>query len=218
MWMRCFGLSALLTSVSLGVARADMSAQDILKKMKAVYDVKTFQGTVTVRQAGTTDENKPFNQSSVEEVMFKQPGMVYMKNSGPAVGGTQITVFTGKEQIMYSSGRNQYVKQPMPPLPPNARMSVLSLLDVNFDAQSGKLLSSTTVGGKAAYVIQTLPAVMPLPPGAGAQERKQLEQLRKMLVPSELVIDKKDFHLLRVTQKQSGMNLTKTLELDAANV
>ena len=60
---RCFWLSVARQWVFRSGVRspADMSGQDILKKMKAVYDVKTFQGTVTVRQTGTTDENKSFN-------------------------------------------------------------------------------------------------------------------------------------------------------------
>ncbi len=205
-------LSAVFACGGSAVAHADAQAQDILKKMAAVYDVRSFQGTVTRNETGTTDENKPYTLSSVEEITFRQPNLYTIKNSGPGVGGTQIVMCNGKETISYASARNQYVKQPvLPGAAVNQNTSLLSLLGIRFDAQSGRLVGSTTMGGKAAYVVQVVPPSAALPLNAPAKEKAQLEQLKKLLVPSELVIDKKDYHLLKVTQTTPAMKMMKTL-------
>lgn len=205
-------LAAAFIAGGASVARADAQAQDILKKMTAVYDVRSFQGTVTRIETGFTDENKPFHVSSIEEVTFKQPNLFYIKNSGPGVGGTQISLFDGRETINYVSTRNQYTKMP-PMAAGKSNVSVLSLLGVSLDVQSGKLLSSTTLAGKSAYVVQAFPPVVRLPGNVAAIDKNQMEQLRKLLVPYELVIDKKDYRLLRITQTTPAIKMIKTLDI-----
>ena len=207
----CCGLAALIAMSSSSVARADAQAQDILKKMAAVYDVNTFQGTATLTQTGTTDDNKPYRLNSIEEVTFQRPNMFYIRSSGPGVGGTQISVFNGKEEISYTSAQNHYSRWPS--RGGTSATSVLALLGVRFDVQSGKILSAVTVAGKAAYLVQVTPPISPLPANAPAADRRQLEQLRKMLVPCELAIDKKNYHLLRVTQTTPTSKASRVTEI-----
>ena len=209
-----FLLSAVFAGGNAAVAHAQAQAQDILKKMAAVYDVSSFQATMTRSETGTTDENKPYTMSSVEEITFKRPNLYAIKNSGPGVGGTQIVVFNGKETINYISARNQYTKQPVVPgAAANQNTFLPGLLGIRFDLQSGRVVGSTTLGGKAAYVVQVAPPVAALPLNAPTKAKAQLEQLKKMLVPYELAIDKKDYHLLKVTQTTPAIKLTKTLEI-----
>ena len=207
-------LSAIFAGSGSVAAHADAPGQSILKKMAAAYDVSSFQGTITRNETGTTDENRPYTLSSVEEITFKRPNLYAIKNSGPGVGGTQIVIFNGKETINYVSARNQYSKQPtLPGSAANPNTSLLGLLGARFDAQSGRLVGSTTLGGKAAYVVQVVPPSSALPLNAPAKAKAQLEQLKKLLVPYELVIDKKDYHLLKVTQTSPAIKMTKTLEI-----
>ncbi len=203
----------IVQSFSLRSGAADVQAQEILKKMSALYEASSYQGAAVVTEKGITDDKKPFLIKGTEEVAYKAPNKYLIKSSGDAVGGTQIRAFDGKDNISYSSALKQYIRAPFKGAAPGkANLPLLSLFGIAVDIQNGKLLGSAVVGGRAAFLVQTTLGVPPLKPDATAEDRKMLEEFKKTLQPFELAIDKKDYHLLRVVQTSTDPKTTKTLE------
>ena len=201
------GLLLLSMGQNAQARAVDAQAQDILKKMNAVYTLAAYEGTATLNLKGAGEDSRPFSVSGTQEVVYKSPNLFYIKATGTALGGTQIRAFDGKDNIFYDSTRNRYIKQPLPTvaLPP------LSLFGVAVDPQSGRLAGSTVVGGHAAYLVQATQPLPPLRPDATPEEKAGQETLRKTMQPFELAIDKKTYRLLRVSQSAAN-KMTRTLE------
>lgn len=203
----------IVQSFSLRSDASDVQAQEILKKMSALYEASSYQGAAVVTEKGVTDDKKPFVVKGTEEVVYKTPNKYLIKSAGDAVGGVQIRAFDGKDNISYNSALKQYIRTPFKgAVLGKSNLPLLSLFGIAVDIQNGKLLGSAVVGGRAAFLVQTTLGVPPLKSDATAEDRKALEEFKKTLQPFELAIDKKDYRLLRVVQTSTDPKMTKTLE------
>lgn len=206
-------LFLLMSSVAARVKAVEPQAQDLLKKMNALYASNTFQGSASVTQKGFTDDNKPYLTKGTQEVTYKSPNLFLIKTSGDAVGGTQVRIFDGKQIINYNSVQKLVTKRPVKgTIGENIPLPLLNLLGISIDTQGGKITGSAAVGGRAAYLIATSVPLPALSPGATAEEKASREEFKKSLPLFELAIDKKDCRLLRMVQTFKDPKMTRTLE------
>ncbi len=193
-----FTLPALGVLCLPGAAHAgDAQATAVLKKMQALYQTaKTYKGTTRGTQSGKGPDGKVSSLTTTQEIRYKSPNRFLIKLSfsggtGQAAqvnGTTQTVACDGKTIYQYSSKLNQYRKQPAPPT-----IQRPGPLSINFDSivADAKMLPSTSVGGRPAFVIQ---AERPMPPNVPPDKAAQIKPLLKF----NILVDKSTYYLLRI--------------------
>jgi outer membrane lipoprotein-sorting protein len=209
---RALLLSALTLPAALPTASAE-SAQDVLKKMAAVYETaKSFQGSVTQRQKGKTRDGKSATLTTTQQLHYKGPNLFHIQISATGTGAAAASasqmgitfVSDGKNIFIYRPAQKKYARQPSPPSLP---LSKILRVIPNPATPGLSLLSPTSVQGHAAYVVQVKPTK---PPNVPPQQRAQVEAYFKTLKPTQYMIDKQNYHLLKITTAQG----TNTSEIE----
>jgi len=198
-------LALSLSALFAASAHADQ-ASDILKKMEGVYSgAKTFVGSVTVKQSGKTKEGKPASVTRTQQISYKSPNLIRVQMTMSATGaaakaGNQnaMIVSDGKTLYRYSSTQKQYSKSPAPPAIPLNQLFGIALPSGSTPGAS--LLSPTNVMGHQAYVVQIKQQVPQPPPSMSAADKAKYDAYVKQMKPVQVVIDKKDYHLLQIRQ------------------
>ncbi len=197
-------LSALVLAGAPQTAYAQ-NPQDILKKLVAVYKTATtFQGTVITQIDGKDKQGKTVSVTQSQAIKYKSPNKMRMEVSQSGSGqfasqmkkaGKQIAVSDGKAAILYSSGTNQYMKIPARP-----QQSLVELMRLQLPptVPGATLERDSTVSGRAVFVVKITPKLSPdiakLPP----DQKKMAEEQFKQTKPTLLMIDKQNYHLLKI--------------------
>ncbi len=196
-------LSALVLAGTPHAAHAQ-NPQEILKKLVAVYKgATTFQGTVTTQISGV-QQGKAVSVTQSQSIKYKTPNKMRMEVTQSASGqlaaqmqkaGKQVAVSDGKTAILYSSGPNQYMKIPSRP-----QQSLVELMRLQLPptVPGATLEHDATVNGRAAFVIKITPRLSPDIAKLTPEQRKQAEAQFKQTKPTLLMIDKQNYHLLKI--------------------
>jgi len=192
-WMLVF---VVVQSFSLRSGASDSQAQDIVKKMCSAYEATSYQGMAVIKETGTREDLRPFAIQGALEVAFKAPNRYLLKSSGDGVPGTQIRISDGKETATFNSDSAANASV----VSSSSHVALLSLFGIALDVQNSRLLGTTVVRGRQAYLIQTSLSVPALKSGNTPEERREREEFIKRLQPFEIAVDKQDFRLLRVVQ------------------
>ncbi|HZP80796.1 MAG TPA: DUF2092 domain-containing protein [Chthonomonadaceae bacterium] len=201
-------------------ARAAEDAQSILKKMAGAYSAaKTYQGRITIKQAGKTPNGKAVTMTSKQQIKYKQPNRFFVNVSmnltgvpnAPARNMDRIMVSDGTTVTVYMAANKQYMKQKgVPPLDLSKLLQGLT----GVNAPGATLLPPTTVQGHSAYVVQVKPDLSHLPPNLPPAERTKLLASIK---PDKFFIDRQNYHLLRMTRSIGGSSMDVELESQVFN-
>ena len=221
LWSVSFATAALLLAFSPYIASAaGDTAPDILTKMGSVYSTaKSFQATITSKETGKTQDGKPFTVTATQEIRYKAPNMVFVTmkqvGTGAATGkkpdgspmldsGRVVINSDGKTLTIYSETRNQYVKQAALPNIPLAEAFALLKRLPGPKAPGVSLASTTTVGGRAAYVIQVTPV---MPANLAPADQTKWKAAAKDAQPLKMMVDKQNYQLLGLNESAKGGSL-----------
>jgi outer membrane lipoprotein-sorting protein len=197
--------AGLLTALA-GMSATSAQAQDaktILKRMEDLYkNAKTFQGTVTVRQQGKDQQGKAVSTTSTQQVRYLGPNKFVMDMKVTATGSiaaaaakeSRTVTCDGKNVYEYRPAIKQYAKRPI--RSSVTLMELFGALMPNPDMPGISLGAPITERGRAAYLV--LIKLAP-PPNLPPEQKKQAEALLKTMKPVQVVIDKQNFQLLRLT-------------------
>lgn len=216
-------LTVGLLTQGLGAAHAQ-NPQDILKKMVAVYQSATsFQGTVIRAISGKDPQGKPVSMTQTQIIKYKSPGKLRVETTNTGSGalaeqarkaGKQTAVTDGKMATVYASGTNQYVKVPVTTQP---TLIDLMRLKLPTPVPGASMDGSSTVAGRAAYVIKVTPKLPPEVAKLPAEQRKAVEQQFKQAKPTRIMVDKQNFHLLKLEQGAGAINSITTYGVHTLN-
>ncbi len=212
---RAFAVSALAATLPVTARAADSAAQDVVKKMEAVYaGAKSFDGVVTINQVGTPLAGKPSSNTIVQKIKFRAPNMFQVQMSATATGANAAKAASfgrtissdGKTLYDYSPSLKQYRKSPAPPTV--SLMQLFRQLMPNPNAP-GLTLTPASATGHAVYTVQIKPmAPATFPPTITAEQKaRYLEQI-KAAKPVQYTIDKQNYHLLKIYQPGTRSNIT----------
>jgi outer membrane lipoprotein-sorting protein len=231
LWSVSIAASALLLASSpYPASAAGDDAPGVLTKMAGVYsNAKSFQATITSKEAGKTPDGKAFTVTATQEIRYKAPNMVYMSmrqsGTGAAAGkkpdgtpmldsGRVVINSDGKTLVIYSETKNQYVKQnALPAIPLTEAFALLKRLP-GPKSPGLSMASSTTVGGRAAYVIQAKPV---MPPNLSPADQKKWQDAAAKAQPLKLMIDKQNYQLLSLSESAAGGSLDISFGSQAVN-
>lgn len=220
------GLLAVALLTGMASTAHAQNPQDILKKMDAAYKAATsFQGTVTTMVSGKDQTGKSVSATRTQAIRYKSPNKmridVIQTTSGVASAqmkkaGKQIIVSDGKTALLYSMGVKQYMKIPLRP-----QLSLVELLSLQLPPTipGATLQAPSSVNGRAAFVIK----ITPIPPTAAQmaqltpEQKKMAEMQIKQAKPTVLMIDKQNYHLLKV-ERGAGAIRSVTTYTNALNV
>lgn len=217
--------SVFLIGTAPSVAHADAPKPvDILNRMQSLYkNASSYVGTNKITQSGTIQDRsgkvQPFVSSMTIQIKYKKPNMLYMRgavqSSGAAArlnGHKTLFVTNGKAAYQTVYATKTYSKVQVRPLPPLTVILVQGALQVNYDPKSVKMLSTTSVGGRPAYVIQALPDLSKIPPVQRAQIK---------IKPFVLTIDKSSYQLLKMippTSPSPTANVIMVIEMSGQTI
>jgi|SRR5579883_1259853 len=214
---RAFMAVTLLTGALASQARAAESAQDVLKKLNAVYmGAKSFTGSLTVRQSGKSPDGKAVSVTFTQQIQYKSPNLFVVRTSASGTGAaaaqarnlSRLAVSDGRTVYNYRPSDNKYVKQPAPP---NIALAQILQFIPNAHRVNASIVSQTSAQGRPAYVVQVkLPSLPSLPPNATPQQKAQYQKIVASIRPPQFVVDKQNYHLLRLTQAAQGNEIQVT--------
>jgi outer membrane lipoprotein-sorting protein len=207
---RALWATAALLCLVAPMAHAADPAQDVMRKMGDVYrNAKSFSGSVAIRQNLKGPDGKPVSVTTDQQIKYKSPNLfavvmnVHVKQGSGNRAVSQTIISDGKTLYNWMPAMKQYAKHPAPPavtfpvLLVNLKLAVVP--DPTKPVDGARLVSPTTVQGHSAYVVEIVPTKLPA----------NLPAAQKALakIPVRLVIDKQNYHLLRVSKSGGGASL-----------
>jgi len=204
--------AALLCAGGSAAVAADQT-QDVMRKMGDVYrNAKSFSGSVTIRQNLKGPDGKPASVKTDQQVKYKSPNLFAVvikinvkQGTGKNQSVAQTLISDGKTLYNWLPARKQYMKHPSPPSVPfplllqNIKLAIIP--DPTHPVEGARMVSPTTLQGHSAYVVEIVTPANKLPAGMPPAQKAMA------LVPVHLMIDKQNYHLLRVSKSGGGMSL-----------
>ncbi len=192
-------VGAALSALTCSLPAQGETPGDTVKRMQALYNnASSYKGTMKQSQSGKNQQGQPFSVSQKQVVTFSKPNKLHVQADMTATGaaakanGTSNTIVSdGKTVYEYLPKKQLYAKQPAPPkMKPLVGTSQFALID--FDIANAKQISSVTVNGRRAVVIEVTPDISKVPADKRAEALKSVK-------PIDLTIDATSYALLRIS-------------------
>lgn len=189
-------------------ARAQ-AASDVYKKMSDVYSyAKSFQGTITRVEKAKTPDGKAASQTVTVKIAFKAPNKYVVTNTravnvgGKSQSSVQTMVTDGKTLFMYVPDKKLYQRGQIP------NENMLSRFFALLNPVNGfSLLPETNLDGRPAFVLK------PNMPLKGTPT--EIANAKKVKI--NVLIDKQNYHFLKMIIESPNGNLVQTVSGQSVN-